>query len=80
MIQFLISLLVGALVGYVAGRIMNSGSKGLLMNCLIGIVGGSVGHFVYGLLGIQTTNFLGDFLCSVIGAIIVIFVARKISK
>lgn len=80
MIQFLISLLVGALVGYVAGRVMNSGSKGLLMNCLIGIVGGSVGHFVYALIGIQTTNFLGDFLCSVIGAIIVIFVARKISK
>ncbi len=73
----IISIIIGALVGAMAGRIMNS-HHGLLMNILIGIVGSSVGHFLFGLIGFSAHGLAG-LVVDIIGACIVIALARKIA-
>ena len=74
----LVSLIIGALIGWVAGKLMNS-RGGILRNILLGIVGSGVGHYLAGMLGISATG-VGSYIVSVAGACLVIWVVRKIFK
>ena len=57
------------------------GSNGsLLRNIILGIVGGAVGSFVLGIIGIGATGTLGGIIVAVIGACILVWLARKIFK
>ena len=49
----LVSVLIGAAAGWLAGNIMKSNSGGLLMNILLGIVGGFVGNWIFGMLNLS---------------------------
>ena len=55
MLGFIFSLLVGALAGYIAGRIMGSETS-TLRNIVLGILGSFVGEFLFGLIGIHATG------------------------
>ena len=50
MLHLIGSLITGAIIGWIASKIMNSES-GLLRNIVVGIVGSFVGSFLFGLLG-----------------------------
>ncbi|MBR0461637.1 MAG: GlsB/YeaQ/YmgE family stress response membrane protein [Erysipelotrichaceae bacterium] len=80
LIGIIITLAVGALVGYCAGMIMKQSSGSLLFDCLIGIAGSFVGRFIFGLLGFATTNLVGYIIASLVGAIVVIFIINAIKK
>ena len=71
------AIIIGAIVGAIASRLMGA-DNGLLMNIIIGIVGSSVGRFLFGLIGF-TARGLADGIVSVIGACVVIALARKIA-
>ena len=74
-------VLVGALSGWIANRIMKRGEKGFLRNMLLGIAGSIVGGFVFGLLGIHTDpDLLGKLITSLAGALLVIWLADKIQS
>lgn len=76
--HFIINLILGGLSGYIAGKIMDS-NGGLLRNIILGLIGGVVGGTVLGLLGLGgAVNWLGQIIVSVVGACLVIWVARKI--
>ncbi len=70
------SLIIGAVVGFIASKIMGADSSWLL-NIVIGVAGSFVGRFLFGLVGISGVG-LGGMLISIIGACIFIAVARKI--
>ena len=70
------SLISGALVGWIAGKIMDS-RGGLIRNIFLGIIGGAVGHWLAGLVGITGTG-LGGIIISVAGACVVVYVARRL--
>ena len=81
-INILLLLLFGAVVGWLAGLIMKS-KNSLFVNIILGIVGSLVGGFVASLLGFGsfTGNFsfnLVNVLISIGGACLVIFVVRLI--
>lgn len=71
----IISLLLGALTGWIAGRIMKS-SGGFLRNILLGIVGSGVGNWLAGAIGIVAKNSVGSILIGVGGACVVILLCR----
>ena len=71
------SIIIGAITGMLAGKIMNS-HHGLLMNILIGMAGSTVGHFLFGLIGFSAYGF-AEFIVDIIGACVVISLARKIA-
>ncbi len=70
------TVITGAIIGAVASRIMNS-RHGFFMNMVIGMAGSSLGHFIFGLLGF-TAYGLAGLLVEIIGACLVISLARKI--
>ncbi|MDO4582361.1 MAG: GlsB/YeaQ/YmgE family stress response membrane protein [Bacillota bacterium] len=79
-LSLIIWLAVGALIGFIAGKIMKSKS-GLIGNIIIGIVGSALGGWLAGLLGIGGAGFsLGGLLVSIGGACLLIFLARLIFK
>jgi uncharacterized membrane protein YeaQ/YmgE (transglycosylase-associated protein family) len=73
------ALLVGAVIGWVAGILMKTeGQQGLLMNIVIGIVGSILGHFLAPKLGIGATSDLGRIAVSLGGAVLLIVILRAL--
>ena len=84
LITILLWLVFGAIVGWIAGLIMKSKFT-LVWNIILGIVGSVVGGLIAGLFGwgALTGSFYlspGNLIVSIIGACIVIYVARLIKK
>ena len=75
--HFLISIILGAIAGWAANRIMSGNSSSLLRNIIIGIVGSFVGLGLAGLFGIYA-NWFGNILLSIGGACLCIFVGRRL--
>ena len=76
--NLIISLLICALIGWLAGIIMKS-SYAWWMNILLGIVGGWLGSFIP-FVSETGGPTIGGILSGVLGAVIVIFIARLIKK
>lgn len=69
--NFIWYILIGILAGYFAGKIMRGGGFGLLVNLLLGIIGGVLGGWVFALLGLAATGIIGSLITSVVGAIFI---------
>ena len=72
----IVTILVGIIAGFLAGRIMKGSGYGLLMDLLLGVAGSFVGHFLFGLIGIYSSGFIGSILFAVVGASILIWLGR----
>lgn len=84
--DLIVTLLVGALVGWLASIIMHSdGQMGALWNVLAGIFGAWIARALFGdILGIGSASFAGQFslmgiLWGIVGAIVIIAIARLIN-
>ena len=73
------SIIVDGLIGWLAGKLMNS-KGGLLRNIILGIVGSGVGNWLAGAIGLVARNSLGSFLIGLGGACVVILVCRWLFK
>ena len=73
------SIIVGGLIGWLAGKLMKS-KRGLLRNIILGIVGSGVGNWLAGAIGLVARNSLGSFLIGLGGACVVILVCRWLFK
>ena len=73
------SLIMGALVGWIAGKVMDSGG-GLLHNIVVGVIGSFVGSFVFGLLGFAAYGVFANLVVSVVGACLFIWLGRKLFR
>jgi len=78
MINFIVWLIVGAIIGWVASSLMHT-REGLLLNVVVGIVGAFVGGLLLTpLLGIGTINqgnfSLPGLIVSLLGAVILLAV------
>ena len=58
MINFIITLILGGLSGWLAGKIMKS-ENGVIVNIILGLLGGVVGGFVAGLIGLKAVGLVG---------------------
>lgn len=77
--DIVLSLALGAVVGWLASKIMG-GKGGLLRNIIVGIAGSVLGGWVASLLGIGAvaTKSFGGFLIALGGACLLIFLSRTI--
>lgn len=75
--SLLLSLLIWAVIGWLAGNLMRGRGYGALGNILLGLGGGIVGSILFGLLGSGLgAGLLGSILAGVVGAVIIILIAR----
>ena len=86
MVNFIVWLIAGAIIGWLASRIMGtSGQQGLLLDIVVGVVGAFVaGWFLTPIFGISTINqsnfSLPALLVSLLGAVLLLAVVRLFSR
>ncbi|MEO6445170.1 MAG: GlsB/YeaQ/YmgE family stress response membrane protein [Gemmatimonadaceae bacterium] len=84
--NFLLWLIVGGLVGWVASMIMKTDAQqGIILNIVVGIVGAFLAGLVLSpMLGIGTINqgnlSLPSLLVSLLGAVLLLFIVNLIRR
>jgi uncharacterized membrane protein YeaQ/YmgE (transglycosylase-associated protein family) len=83
--NLIIYLIAGAIVGYVASRIMRTNSQqGMLLDIVVGVVGAFIaGYFISPLLGIGTINeavTLPTMLVTLVGAVILLWIVKALRR
>jgi uncharacterized membrane protein YeaQ/YmgE (transglycosylase-associated protein family) len=77
LLLLILSLLWGLLAGFIASKIMGEKS-GTLKNMILGVLGSVVGHFLFKLIGLTATGWIGSLIVPVVGACICIWLGRKL--
>ncbi|WP_225072762.1 GlsB/YeaQ/YmgE family stress response membrane protein [Desulfuromonas sp. CSMB_57] len=76
---WIITLIIGGIVGWLASILMKTNAQmGILANVAVGVVGSMLGFWLAGVLGIAATGGILRFLIAVAGAVLLIFILRKI--
>ena len=70
--SILVLLVIGAIAGWLAGKLMKGGGFGLVGNSVVGIIGA--------IIGITAGSILGTIVMATIGAAILLFVVGLIKK
>ena len=77
----IITLLIGAVAGWLAGTLMKGRGFGVLGNIVVGILGAFVGGFVFDALGISiAAGIVGSIFTATIGAAVLLFVIGLLKK
>ncbi len=72
----IVFILVGALAGFLAGKVMTGHGLGLIWDIVVGILGAFVGGWLAGLAGIAVSNIVIEVVVAFIGACILLFLFR----
>jgi uncharacterized membrane protein YeaQ/YmgE (transglycosylase-associated protein family) len=74
-------ILLGLIAGWLAGQLVKGSGYGVIGDMILGILGALVGGFISSrLMGIDVTGFnLESLVVAVLGAIVVIFIARLVA-
>ncbi|GHD66544.1 GlsB/YeaQ/YmgE family stress response membrane protein [Jeongeupia chitinilytica] len=82
---WIIAIIVGALIGWLASKVMGTDSQqGAIANIIVGIVGSALGRWVFGdLLGIGSAQSAGGFSLAglafgILGAVVLIWVLKLV--
>jgi uncharacterized membrane protein YeaQ/YmgE (transglycosylase-associated protein family) len=78
--NFLLWIVIGAIAGWIAGRIMQGGGFGILGNIMVGIIGSIVGGWAFGVFGIAWGGIIGSLVTAVVGAVILLWIVGLIKK
>lgn len=77
--EFVITLLIGAVAGWLGSMIFRGSGFGLIGNIIIGVLGGFVGYWLLGKLNVSLgTGMIGSILTSALGAIVILALANII--
>lgn len=79
-ISLIIFLAIGALVGWLAGKMYKGSGFGIIGNIVVGIVGSVLGGFVFGMLGIIAGGLLGSIVMGTVGAVLLLFLIGLVKK
>ncbi len=86
MVNFIVWLVVGGLIGWVASMIMRTdGQQGMFLNVVVGIVGAAIAGWVISpLVGVPTINqnafSMGALVVSLLGAIVLLAVVNMFRR
>ena len=73
-------IIVGLIAGWAAGKIMKGGGYGVIADIVLGILGGILGGWIVGELGFGGGGLIWSILVAILGALILIWLARLIKK
>ena len=82
LINIIAWIVLGAIAGYVAGRIMKTGSGSLVRNLIVGIVGAFVGGFLANLVGLGGDGAFSimGLITAIVGAVVLLFVLNLVQS
>ncbi|MCA0939371.1 GlsB/YeaQ/YmgE family stress response membrane protein [Salipiger pacificus] len=77
LVGLLITLIIGAIVGWLASVIMKGGGSGIVMDIILGIGGALVAGWLFPMIGVSFgAGLIPSIIAAVIGAIILILIVR----
>jgi len=79
-VNLIIFIIVGAIAGFLAGKVMTGHGLGLIWDIVVGIVGAFLGTWLAGLLGIGVTSTLALIIVAFVGAVILLGVFRLVTS
>lgn len=74
------TLIIGAVAGWLAGKIMKGKGFGVIGNIVVGVVGAVLGGFLFGLLGVSAGGMIGSLVTATIGAIVLLWIVSLVKK
>lgn len=87
MINFLLWILFGALVGWLASIVMRTNAQqGMLLNIVVGVVGAFLGGLIFNMLGYSGTSIndsafsLSSLLVSFVGAVVLLAIVNVVRR
>ena len=79
----LIWIVVGAIAGFVASKVVTGRGMGLLWDIVVGILGAFLGGWLAGLAGLEVspgTFTLGGLVSAFVGAVILLVIFRALTQ
>jgi uncharacterized membrane protein YeaQ/YmgE (transglycosylase-associated protein family) len=74
-------LVIGAIAGWLAGKVVEGSGFGLIVDIIVGIIGAVIGGYLAGSLGIAVGGgMISSIIVAVIGAVILLFVLRLVKR
>ncbi|MGO3327852.1 GlsB/YeaQ/YmgE family stress response membrane protein [Gordonia sp. (in: high G+C Gram-positive bacteria)] len=74
-------LIIGAIAGFIAGKIVNGGGSGILMNIVVGVVGALIGGFLLSFfLDTASGGWWFTLFTAVLGAVILLWIVGLFQK
>lgn len=79
--EILVTLLIGALAGWLGSTIFKGSGLGLIGNIVVGIIGSFVGYWLLGKLGVSLgTGWIGAILTGAVGAIVILAILNLVFR
>ncbi|MCB9898855.1 MAG: GlsB/YeaQ/YmgE family stress response membrane protein [Planctomycetes bacterium] len=79
--QLIALLIVGAVAGFLAGKLIKGGGFGLLGNIVVGLLGAAIGQWLFRTLDISVGGkWVGPIVTATAGAVVLLFGVRLIKK
>jgi uncharacterized membrane protein YeaQ/YmgE (transglycosylase-associated protein family) len=69
-------LIVGLIAGWVAGTVTRGRGFGCMVDVILGLVGAVIGGWIFTKLGIPTWGFWGSLAAAIVGAVLLVAIAR----
>ncbi|AML53109.1 GlsB/YeaQ/YmgE family stress response membrane protein [Falsihalocynthiibacter arcticus] len=79
--SIIVMLLVGALAGWLSGRIMKGRGFGVVGNIIVGVVGAFLAGMIFPALGVSVGGgFIASIIYATIGSVILLFVIGLVKR
>lgn len=79
MLNLLWFLIIGAVAGWLAGKLTKGSGFGLGGNLAVGIIGALLGGLIFDLVGLSAWGICGSLIMSTLGALVFLFLLQVIS-
>lgn len=81
LVGLLINLAIGAVGGNLAGMLLKGKSLGVLWNSVVGILGGGLGYFLLGIVGIGAgAGMIGQVIAAFVGGAALLLIVGLFRK
>jgi uncharacterized membrane protein YeaQ/YmgE (transglycosylase-associated protein family) len=78
--NLIVWIIVGAIAGFLAGKVITGRGLGLIWDIVVGILGAFLGGWLAGLAGIAVTNIVAEIIVAFVGAAILLFLFRLATR
>jgi uncharacterized membrane protein YeaQ/YmgE (transglycosylase-associated protein family) len=76
---WIVTLVVGGIIGWLASLVMKTNKQmGVIANVIVGIVGSSIGFWLAGMMGLAAYGAIAQWAVAVAGAAVLIFILKAL--
>jgi uncharacterized membrane protein YeaQ/YmgE (transglycosylase-associated protein family) len=73
-------LVIGLAAGWLAGEILRSPRRSLIVDLIVGVIGAILGGTLFGLIGLTSNGLTGEFVTALFGSLLLVFLLRRFRR